>query len=354
MTVEETLVSVIIPVRNGERLVSRTLISALAQTYEPLEVVVVDDGSTDRTVTLVEAVAARDSRVRIFRTQKTGVAAARNLAIRQARGKLIAPLDADDLWHSEKIARQVGSMQSSSPKVGLVYCGSIKIDEDDLLIWLPPAAPDPAVATSAPQGRVMAELALSNFIGNSSSPLIKRACIEEVGGYDESLQPHGAEDWKLYLALSEICEFAVIPEWLVGYRQWSGSLSRDVTAMAQSMKLVGRWQIERWPDIPEALWREREYRSSVYLAQLALEQNQFVKALRYRATGYAVRPAALIERSSFTFGARLLARMVGLKGSALKGRGRASRAPISFHEFQAKQKSQVATVAADPLARIQR
>ena len=154
-----------------------------------IEVVVVDDGSTDRTATLVEAAAARDNRVRLFRTQKSGVAAARNFAISQARGKLIAPLDADDLWHPEKIARQVGLMQSSSPKVGLVYCWSIKIDEDDFLIWLPPAAPQPAVARSAPQGRVMAELALSNFIGNSSSPLIKRSCIEEVGGYDENLQP---------------------------------------------------------------------------------------------------------------------------------------------------------------------
>jgi glycosyltransferase involved in cell wall biosynthesis len=104
MAFEGSLVSVVIPVRNGERFINETLASALAQTYEPLEVVVVDDGSTDRTATLS-----------------------------QARGKLIAPLDADDLWHSEKIARQVGSMQSSSPKVGLVYCGSIKIDEDDLL-----------------------------------------------------------------------------------------------------------------------------------------------------------------------------------------------------------------------------
>ena len=337
MTVEDALVSVIIPVRNGERFVGPTLTSALAQTYKPIEVVVVDDGSTDRTATLVDAVAARDNRVRLFRTQKTGVAATRNLAISRARGKLIAPLDADDLWHPEKIARQVRLMQSSSPKVGLVYCWSIMIDEDDFLTWLPPLAHQPAAATGTPEGRVMAELAVGNFIGNSSSPLIKRSCIEEVGGYDESLQPHGAEDWKLYLALSEICEFAAIPEWLVGYRQWTGSLSRNVTAMAQSMKLVGRWQIERWPDIPQALWREREYRSSVYLAQLALEQNQFVKALRYRATGYAVRPAALIERSSFMFGARLLARMAGLKGSALKGRSRAIRVPVSFQEFQTKQ-----------------
>ena len=334
MTVKDTLVSVIIPVRNGERFVSRTLASALAQTYNPIEVVVVDDGSTDQTATLVEAAAVHDNRIRLFRTQKSGVSAARNLGISQARGKLIAPLDADDLWHPEKIARQVSLMQSSSPNVGLVYCWSLKIDEDDFLISPPPAM------MNSPQGRVIAELILTNFIANSSSPLIKRSCIDEVGGYDQNLQPHGAEDWKLYLALSEICEFGVVPEWLVGYRQSTGSISRDVAAMAQSMELVGRWLKEKRPEIPEALWREREYRSSVYLAQQALEQNQFVKALRYKAMGYAVRPAALIERSNFTFSARLLARMAGLRRGALSGRRRAFVAPVSFQKFQATKQVQ--------------
>jgi glycosyltransferase involved in cell wall biosynthesis len=333
MTVKDTLVSVIIPVRNGERFVRRTLLSALAQTYDPVEVVVVDDGSTDQTPTLVETVAVHDNRVRLFRTRQFGVSAARNLGISRARGELIAPLDADDLWHPEKIARQVRLMQSASPNVGLVYCWSLRIDEDDFLIWVPPVKHGPAAATSPPQGRVITELALTNFIANSSSPLIKRSCIDAVGGYDENVRY--AEDWKLYLALADICEFAVIPEWLVGYRLWTGSASSDVTAMAQSMKLLGRWLIEKWPDIPEALLREREYRSSVYLAQRALEQNQFVKALRYWTAGCTVRPAALIERSSFVFGARILARMVGLRKSALKGRGRAFRAPVSFQEFHA-------------------
>ena len=223
MILEDTLVSVVIAVRNGERFLSRTLASALAQTYDPIEVVIVDDGSTDRTAALVEAAGARDSRIRFFRTKGFGVAAARNLGITQARGKLIAPLDADDLWHPEKIARQVGVMQASSPEVGLVYCWSIEIDENDFLIE--------AAATSgqcySPHGRVTVELAKGNFLRNSSSPVIKRSCIDAVGGYDPCLL-HGVEDWKLYLALSEICEFAVVREYLVGYRQWSASMSRDV------------------------------------------------------------------------------------------------------------------------------
>jgi glycosyltransferase involved in cell wall biosynthesis len=82
------------PLYNGGRFIGPTLASALAQTYDPIEVIVVDDGSTCRTAILVKAAAARD-RIRYFRMQKSGIAAARNLAIGQAKGNLIAPLDAD-------------------------------------------------------------------------------------------------------------------------------------------------------------------------------------------------------------------------------------------------------------------
>ena len=111
MLPEEPLVSVVIPVRNGERLIGRTLASALAQTYRNIEVIVVDDGSTDRTPALVETAAARDRRVRLLRRPHSGVTATRNFGISRANGSLIAPLDADDLWHQEKIARQVAAMQ---------------------------------------------------------------------------------------------------------------------------------------------------------------------------------------------------------------------------------------------------
>src|SRR5262249_883170 len=131
MAAEDALVSIVIPVHNGERFISRTLASALAQTYHPIEVLVTDDGSTDRSAALIEADAVRNSRIRLFRSQRLGVAAARNLAISKARGEFIAPLDADDLWHPQKIARQVEIMRASPATVGLVYCWSVEIDEDD-------------------------------------------------------------------------------------------------------------------------------------------------------------------------------------------------------------------------------
>jgi glycosyltransferase involved in cell wall biosynthesis len=98
----------------------RTLASALAQTYDPIEVVVVDHGSIDDTATLVAAEVSRDDPIRLFRIKKSGSQRARN-GIAKARGELIAPLDAGDLWHPQKLTRQADKIRASPAAVGLVY-----------------------------------------------------------------------------------------------------------------------------------------------------------------------------------------------------------------------------------------
>jgi glycosyltransferase involved in cell wall biosynthesis len=333
MTREDTLVSVVMPVYNGERFVSRTLASALGQTYRPIEVIVVDDGSTDQTPIIVEAAAGRDSRIRLFRRKNSGVATARNFGIQQARGPLIATLDSDDLWHPEKIARQVGVMQASPPQVGLVYCWSVEIDESDLII--PPISSLKTRKRSTAQGSVTAELARGCFIETASTPLMKRSSIDAVGGYDPALRPQGADDWKLYLALSEICEFAVIPEYLVGYRQASGSISRDVTAMGQSMANVAHWMFERRPDLSTELKRRSIYGINAFMALRALDSDQFFTGLRFLAKAYKADPAGLFDQMTLEFGVRFVARMAGLKRSDLRRRG--LRPQVNFEELQAMQ-----------------
>src|SRR5262249_3226700 len=119
---ESPLVSVIVAAYNAERYIEETCLSVLGQTYTPLELVVVDDGSTDRTGAIVSALTASDPRVHLIHQTNSGVAAARNRAIAAARGEFIAPLDADDLWHSTKIERQVRRLQECGPETGLVYC----------------------------------------------------------------------------------------------------------------------------------------------------------------------------------------------------------------------------------------
>jgi glycosyltransferase involved in cell wall biosynthesis len=330
MALEDSLVSVVIPVYNGERVIGRTLASVLAQTYHPIEVVVVDDGSSDRTGVIVEAVCVNNSRVRYFRIEKSGVAAARNFGINQTHGKLIAPLDADDLWCPEKIARQVRVMETAPAEVGLVYCWALEIDKDDFVI----PSLDRLQQKGTAKGSVTGELAKGNFIETSSVPLIKRSCIEAVGGYDSTLQPQGAEDWKLYLALSEICEFAVIPEYLVGYRQVSGSLSRNIIAMDQSIELVARWIFDRHPEFQETVKRQTVYLASVFLAQRALDNDKFALALWFSVRGYWAYPRGLLRRPLRTFCARFLARMVGIRRGALRSRGWVRR--VSFQDFQSQ------------------
>jgi glycosyltransferase involved in cell wall biosynthesis len=329
MTIDQPLVSVIIPVHNGEQFVSRTIASALAQTYGAIEVVVVDDGSTDQTAAVVEAAAARDDRVRPIRAPNSGVAAARNLAISKARGQLIAPLDADDLWHPEKIARQVRVMQGSPSEVGVIYCRSIDIDENDFIIKLPRRRRSEAW----PRGRVTEELAKNNFLGNGSSPLIKRSYLDAVGGYDTSLLPSGAEDWKLYLALSGVCEFEFVPDYLVGYRRSPESMSRNIVPTARSIELVTRWVFEKWPNLPNAVRRKNAHYTNLYLAQIALDNNQFWAALSYRAAAYRSSPAAVFGRSSLKFAAHFLARMAQF---AWFGRivRRPGKVPVPFATFE--------------------
>jgi glycosyltransferase involved in cell wall biosynthesis len=317
---DDPLVSILVPVRNGERLVGRTLASAQAQSYGALEIIVVDDGSTDGTAAVIEALAARDPRIRLFRRANAGVSASRNFAASHARGSMLAPLDADDLWHRDKLTRQVAAMQSS-PKVGVVYSWSLEIDEDDSVIF-------PVRDGRTAAGNVLFEVvAKAGIIDSGGNSLIRRSCFEAVGGYDESLR-YG-EDWKLYLSLAEICEYAVVAERHVGYRRTTSGASRNLEAMAAGLEQVSRWIVERRPELPTDVIGEMIYNRCCYVTHLAFTTNNLAAALRYQARGFAARPAELLSSAPWIFSARLLARFFRVRRSDLPTRQRR----ISFYDF---------------------
>src|SRR5437868_3696326 len=114
------LVSVLVPAYNAEATLAESLRSALASSYSNLEVVLVDDGSTDATIAVAEAFARDDGRVRLFRQPHGGVSAALNFGFDQIRGDLVARLDSDDLWHPTKLEKQV-ELMTADPAVGLTY-----------------------------------------------------------------------------------------------------------------------------------------------------------------------------------------------------------------------------------------
>jgi glycosyltransferase involved in cell wall biosynthesis len=132
----EPLVSVVIAAYNGAQYLPEAIDSALAQTYPKVEVIVVDDGSTDSTA---EVVGAYGARVRYLYQQNAGTAAARNTGIQSAQGELIALLDQDDRWLPEKLARQV-PLFFDEPRVGLVHSGGIRRADGSNNQYLQPQA----------------------------------------------------------------------------------------------------------------------------------------------------------------------------------------------------------------------
>src|SRR5215211_6980478 len=111
------VVSVVIPAYNARTTLAATLDSARSQSFRDLEIIVVDDGSTDETLSVAKAAAASDARIIVLTRPNGGVAASRNLGIHSARGEYIAPLDADDIWHPTKIEKQVRVLRNN-PNVG--------------------------------------------------------------------------------------------------------------------------------------------------------------------------------------------------------------------------------------------
>jgi glycosyltransferase involved in cell wall biosynthesis len=290
-------------VRNGERFISRALRSGLAQNYNLIEIIVIDDGSTDATASVVEAIAATDRRIQLFQRPHAGVSASRNFAVSQCRGEFIAPLDADDIWHPEKLFWQVAAMLSS-PKIGVVYSWAVEIDEDDCII--PPVRPG-----NTAQGDVLLELvSRAGLIDSGGNSLIRRSCFEAIGGYDASLTH--AEDWKLYLSLAQICEFKVVPLYHVGYRRSMTGASRNVARMARGMEAVSNWIIGKLPDVPQEAFSQMIYHRNCYLAHLALTHNQLKEAARYQLEGLKATPQALFSPDILRFGIRLLARTMGV------------------------------------------
>lgn len=289
-------VSVIMPAYNASSTLGRSIASCLAQSHRKLELIIVDDGSTDSTAEIAERAAADDPRVRVIGTTNGGVAAARNRAIAAARFDLVAPLDADDLWHPTKLAKQVAKLTSAGAKTAFVYTHFRVVDEADRVIHSAPAY--------GPRGRVLCRHLLYNFVGNGSSPLLRRAAVEEAGGYDRSLQArgvHGCEDLLLQLRLAGRYAVEVVPEYLVGYRRVQSNMSSNTIRMTRSWAAVyDELRNEGWAVPPDAfVWGEAMFRVE-----------QALLALRSAAIGDAVRlGVAAFRQDAAGSGGYFLARL---------------------------------------------
>lgn len=171
------LISCIIAVYNSERFVAAAVDSVLAQSYRPIEVIVANDGSTDRTAKIV---AGYGKEVRLATQETAGPAATRNLGLATASGEYVAFLDGDDLWHEEKLERQMACL-TSEPELGACVT-NVKF------FWMPELAEEEAKLKKQPRGQVA-----PGYI--SGTLLAPRSTFEKVGGFDIKLWFSDAADW---------------------------------------------------------------------------------------------------------------------------------------------------------------
>jgi len=197
---ENPKVSVVIPTYNRAHLICRAIQSVLDQTYQNLEIIVVDDCSTDNTEEIVKDF--KDERIRyIQHNENKGASAARNTGIKASQSEYIAFQDSDDEWFSDKLEKQIIAFYNSSPEVGVVYSG-FYIVEADKKIYIPN---DDHVIQK--EENIHSELLKGNFVG-TPTVLIKRECFENAKYFNEHIP--ALEDWDLWIEISKYYHFKYI------------------------------------------------------------------------------------------------------------------------------------------------
>lgn len=219
-------ISVIIPTYNYARFLREAIDSALAQTCSALEVIVVDDGSTDDTPRIL---AGYGDRIRSIRQDNQGVSAARNTGIAAARGEYLAFLDSDDVWKPRKLERDIARF-GADPELGLVHCGAETFDNSGKTI---------AVFLNGMEGWVARDLLRLDrqvIAAPGSGTMVPKRVAEEIGGFDTRLQP--SEDWDFCYRVATRYRAGFVPEVLVRYRLHGSGIHLNVPRMENSMLMA--------------------------------------------------------------------------------------------------------------------
>lgn len=278
-TTESPAVSVVIPAYNAAWCVRRAVDSVLAQTLRDFELIVVDDGSTDETASVLRRYG---DALRIVSKPNGGMSSARNAGIREARGRYLAFLDADDRWQPTKLVRQVALMEA---RPELAFCAATATLEDM------DGHPVGAWACNSRATIGVAEVFAShaNIAGGASSVLARRELIQSLGGFDEAL--FGAEDTDLWIRLAACGAFACIDEPLVVVLKRPGSVSRNRQAMRAGALAMTRKNRRLLPtDKQGAFWRSLYAGTLCDYAKWAYRDGNNVDALRDLLKAFALAP----------------------------------------------------------------
>ena len=218
-------VTVVIPTHNRRQLVAQAVHSILYQEGVSLELVVVDDGSTDGTGAWLDRIVTTDPRIKVVHHERPRfISSARNAGIARASGRWVAFCDDDDLWAPDKLSSQLDALRASSARWGCT--GVVVVDEHLEIIG----------HHNVEGGEVLASLLEVNTIPTGSSVIAELSLIREIGGFDPALR--GSEDWDVWIKLGQHSPLAAVDRPLIAYRLGERSLSMDVNRMRTGRSII--------------------------------------------------------------------------------------------------------------------
>jgi GT2 family glycosyltransferase len=319
------LVSVVIPTFNRAGIVTRAIESALSQTYGDIEVIVVDDGSSDDTRDIV---ASYESRVRYLYQKNAGVSAARNTALRNARGEFVAFLDSDDVWRPWRIESQVAAL-TRHPEAGLAWTDMTAVDDSgrviderhlrvmymahgrvnisermrqvDTLGTLSRAVPRELQSADVRIGELFNEILLGNLL-HTSTVLVRRAWIERAGGFDPTFARAG-EDYELYVRLCSVGPVVFIDApstlYCVGAPDQLTRPAMHLEIARNNLRAIQKWvpHANSHLTLPRRSIRARFADSHAWLAEAELEAGNRLAATRNVISSLASDPK--LDRRAF-------------------------------------------------------
>lgn len=271
------LVSVIIATYNMGQFLSDAIDSVLAQTYPNVELIVIDDGSTDKTREIMNGY-NHHKNLQYIRQENAGQTRAKNAGIDKAQGKYIGFCDADDLWRKDKLENQLPCFEINN-KIGLVHTDIELINTKGEII-------DPCPKRKRYGGTVTENLFINNFI-SFGTVLIKSECLKNIGKFDENI-PMGI-DWDLWLRLSTAYEFYYLPEVTFSYRVWEGQMSKNLKGRTENTEKIMRKFINNYPGhlsgkTIRTAWADTYVKRGYYLEQLDEKKTEsfkwYIKAIK--------------------------------------------------------------------------
>jgi len=280
-------VSVVIPAYNAERTILETIASVQNQTFSDFEIIIINDGSKDRTLEIIQSVS--DEKIKIISCENSGVCEARNRGISHACGEFVSFIDADDLWTPEKLEDQLNALRN-------------KTDADVAYSWTyffyeQTGDKKPGEPTFY-EGNILPFLLKNNFIASGSNILLRKDAISQIGNFDPTF-PHCA-DWDFYLRLAAQCNYVLVPKHQIIYRQSTTSMtSTKLEDIERQLLLMLDKTYKFIPDDLKNLKRHSLSWVYQYCAQQYLQYNTNLAGVRTASQKFAkalqIRPQILLE-----------------------------------------------------------